>query len=102
MKLGQVEISRVVESICREFASGGAKAVITGDCIHSPVQCVEPHWILRADSDPQLAGATRRTFLESVSDSGVTVCATHFPEPSIGQVTARELAFWFEYGESVP
>lgn len=83
---------------CVRIASRGAKAVITGDCIHSPVQCVEPHWIMRADSDPQLAKATRRNFLESVSDSGVMVCATHFPEPSIGRVTARDRAFWFEYG----
>ena len=84
------------------IASRGAKAVITGDCIHSPVQCVEPHWIMRADSDPQLAKSTRRTFLESVSDSDVTVCATHFPEPSIGRVTARDRAFWFEYGRESP
>jgi glyoxylase-like metal-dependent hydrolase (beta-lactamase superfamily II) len=84
---------------CVRLASRGAKAVITGDCIHSPVQCVEPHWIMRADADPQLAKATRRKFLESVSDSGVTVCATHFPEPSIGRVSARGGAFWFEYGD---
>ena len=82
---------------CVRIASRGAKAVITGDCIHSPVQCVEPHWIMRADADPQLAKATRRKFLESVSDSDVSVCATHFPEPSIGRVTARDRAFWFEY-----
>ena len=84
------------------IASRGAKAVITGDCIHSPVQCVEPHWIMRADSDSQLAKSTRRKFLESVSDSDVTVCATHFPEPSIGRVTARDRAFWFEYGRESP
>ncbi|HXR59157.1 MAG TPA: MBL fold metallo-hydrolase [Burkholderiales bacterium] len=84
---------------CVRLASAGARAVITGDCIHSPVQCVEPDWIMRADSDPQLARATRRTFLESVCDSGVTVCATHFPEPSVGRVSARERAFWFDYDE---
>jgi glyoxylase-like metal-dependent hydrolase (beta-lactamase superfamily II) len=84
---------------CVRLASGGEKAVITGDCIHSPVQCVEPQWIMRADSDPLLARATRRRFLESVCDSGMTVCATHFPEPSIGQVSARAQAFWFDYDE---
>jgi hypothetical protein len=25
----------------------------------------------------------------------VTVCATHFPEPSIGRIVERERAFWF-------
>jgi hypothetical protein len=71
--------------------------VITGDCIHSPVQCVEPGWIMRADADPVLAGATRRRFLERYCDSGVTVCATHFPEPSLGRITPRKEAFWFDY-----
>jgi glyoxylase-like metal-dependent hydrolase (beta-lactamase superfamily II) len=82
---------------CVHLASQGAEAVITGDCIHSPVQCLEPQWIMRADADPQLAKATRRSFLERYCDSGVTVCATHFPEPSVGRVVQRDRAFWFDY-----
>jgi glyoxylase-like metal-dependent hydrolase (beta-lactamase superfamily II) len=81
---------------CVHLASRGAEAVITGDCIHSPVQCLEPQWIMRADADPQLAKATRRGFLERYCDSGVTVCATHFPEPSVGRVTRRAHAYWFD------
>jgi glyoxylase-like metal-dependent hydrolase (beta-lactamase superfamily II) len=79
------------------LASEGAQAVITGDCIHSPVQCLAPDWIMRADVDPVLARATRRNFLERYCDSSVTVCATHFPEPSLGRITQRDNAFWFEY-----
>jgi glyoxylase-like metal-dependent hydrolase (beta-lactamase superfamily II) len=79
------------------LASRGAHAVITGDAIHSPVQCVEPGWIMRADFDPALARTTRRRFLERYCDSGVVVCATHFPEPSMGRVTQRDEAFWFEF-----
>lgn len=79
------------------LASQGAHAVITGDCIHSPVQCVEPEWIVRADFNPTMAKATRRRFLERYCDSSVLVCATHFPEPSIGHVVQRDGAFWFEY-----
>jgi len=79
------------------LASQGAHAVITGDCIHSPVQCVEPEWIVRADFNPTMAKATRRRFLERYCDSSVLVCATHFPEPSIGHVVQRDAAFWFEY-----
>ncbi len=82
--------------VCFHLASQGAQAVITGDCIHSPVQCVEPGWIMRADFDPVLASATRRGFLERYCDSGVMVCATHFPEPSIGRIIQREKAFWFD------
>jgi len=83
--------------VCIHLASRGAQAVITGDCIHSPVQCAEPGWVIRADVDPALASATRRGFLERYCDSGVTVCATHFPEPSLGRIVQREKAFRFEY-----
>jgi glyoxylase-like metal-dependent hydrolase (beta-lactamase superfamily II) len=78
------------------LASEGAQAVVTGDCIHSPVQCLAPEWIMRADVDPALAKATRRRFLERYCETGVTVCATHFPEPSMGRITQRDNAFWFE------
>ena len=82
--------------VCVRLASQGEQAVITGDCIHSPVQCLEPGWFMRADLDPALASATRRNFLERYCDSGVTVCATHFPEPSLGRIIRRENAFWFD------
>jgi glyoxylase-like metal-dependent hydrolase (beta-lactamase superfamily II) len=80
------------------LSSGDANAVITGDCIHSPVQCLEPGWIMQADSDPALARTTRRNFLERYCDSSALVCATHFPEPSIGRVVRHENAFRFSYG----
>jgi glyoxylase-like metal-dependent hydrolase (beta-lactamase superfamily II) len=83
--------------VCVHLASQGSEAVITGDCIHSPVQCVEPDWIMRADFDPTLARTTRRSFLERYCDSNVMVCATHFPEPSTGRIVQRDKAFWFEY-----
>ena len=79
------------------LASQGAEAVITGDCLHSPVQCLEPAWIMRADSDPELAKTTRLNFLERYSDSKVLVCASHFPQPSFGRVVRRDQAFWFNY-----
>jgi len=81
------------------LASQGGQAVITGDCIHSPVQCLEPGWIMRADFDPAVARTTRRSFLERYCDSNVMVCATHFPEPSMGRIIRRDKAFWFEYEE---
>ena len=79
------------------LASQGARAVITGDCIHSPVQCLEPGWIMRADTDPELAKITRRNFLERCSESKVLVCASHFPQPSFGHVVRRGEAFRFAY-----
>jgi glyoxylase-like metal-dependent hydrolase (beta-lactamase superfamily II) len=82
-----------------QLASQGKRAVITGDCIHSPVQCIEPGWVMRADADSTLAGKTRRAFLERCCESGTMVCASHFPQPSFGRVVERDKAFWFDYQE---
>lgn len=82
-------------SVC--LASQGAQAVITGDLIHSPVQCLEPQWIMRADFDPEQAKVTRRAFLEKYCDTDVLVCATHFPASSLGHIVRRDHAFWFQY-----
>ena len=78
-------------------ASRGAQAVITGDLIHSPVQCAEYDWVARPDSHPELARKTRKAFLERCSETNMLVCATHFPSPSFGHVVADGKAFRFVY-----
>jgi glyoxylase-like metal-dependent hydrolase (beta-lactamase superfamily II) len=77
--------------------SKGAKAVITGDLIHSPVQCQEYAWIARPDFDPPQAIATRKAFLERYCESDVLVCASHFPSPSFGHFVRKGNAFDFHY-----
>jgi glyoxylase-like metal-dependent hydrolase (beta-lactamase superfamily II) len=79
------------------IASRGAHAVITGDLIHSPVQCLRPDWVPRPDFDPAQAAATRRAFLERYCERDVLVCASHFPSPSFGKVVRDGDAFWFRY-----
>ena len=81
------------------LASQGQQGVITGDMIHNPVQCLEPGWIMRADFEPDRAVTTRKQFLDQYCDSGVVVCATHFPEPSIGHIVPRADSFEFAYEE---
>ncbi len=81
------------------LASQGAQAIVSGDLIHSPVQCLEPQWIMRADIDPQQAKTTRQSFLEQHCEADVLVCATHFPAPSFGHIVPRDGAFWFRYHE---
>jgi glyoxylase-like metal-dependent hydrolase (beta-lactamase superfamily II) len=83
--------------VCVGLSSKGKHAVITGDCIHSPVQCLEPHWVMRADIDSVLAVKTRRGFLERCCENNIVVCATHFPEPSFGHIVKRDSAFGFDY-----
>ncbi len=79
------------------LASNGNNAVVTGDLIHSPVQCVELGWVPRPDFDPAQASATRRSFLEHYCDSDVLICATHFPSPSFGHIAPQGEAFQFVY-----
>ncbi len=85
-------------SVC--LTSQGARAVITGDLIHSPVQCLEPQWIMRADFDPEQAKVTRRAFLEKYCETDILVCATHFPASSLGHIIRRDDAFWFQYEDA--
>jgi len=77
------------------LASGGADAVMCGDLMHSPVQCLHPEWQPWPDWDPELARRTRRAFLERYCDTATLVCTTHFPLPSAGRVVAQGDAFRF-------
>src|SRR5208282_1852161 len=77
------------------LASQGAQAVITGDLIHSPVQCAEYDWVARPDADPDLARKTRLAFLERCCGRDILVCGSHFPSPSFGRVVPEGKAFRF-------
>lgn len=77
------------------LASSGQHAVVTGDLIHSPVQCMKPSWRPFADADAALAARTRRSFLERHSEANTHVCGTHFPSPSLGRIRPQGDAFTF-------
>jgi len=68
------------------ISSRGEDAVITGDLMHHPIQCANPHWASNFDSDPDLARRTRREFLQRYSDRPVLVFGTHFATPSAGRI----------------
>lgn len=82
-------------SVC--IASHGNSAVITGDMMHSPVQCMKPHWVSRFDSDPVVASQTRLAFLERHCDARTLICGTHFPSPSFGHIAPGADGFQFAY-----
>ncbi len=65
---------------------GGDHAVVTGDLIHTPLQARYPDLVMRFDSDPRQATATRRRFLERYCDTETLCCTIHFPSPSVGHV----------------
>lgn len=66
--------------------SGGAKAVITGDMVHHPVQLAEPGWGSHPDSIPEMATETRKDFVDRYGDSDVLVIGTHFAGPTAGRI----------------
>jgi glyoxylase-like metal-dependent hydrolase (beta-lactamase superfamily II) len=68
------------------IASGGEKAVITGDATHTPAQVERPDWSLAVDVDPALSARTRADLWDRVEREGLTVCAGHYPYPSTGRI----------------
>ena len=82
-----------------ELESQGARAVLSGDVCHTPLQCREPGWSAIGCSDRAQSAATRRAFLERHADTDTLVMTAHFPAPSVGFVRARGDAFDFSYDE---
>lgn len=81
------------------LASGDHQAVIGGDLMHSPVQCLHPEWRARPDWDPEQARATRREFMERHAELRSLVCMMHFPLPSAGSFERRGDGFRFRYDD---
>ncbi|BCM65020.1 MULTISPECIES: MBL fold metallo-hydrolase [Streptomyces] len=76
-----------------QLTSEGATALITGDCVHHPVQFAHPALGSCADVDPALAEATRRRLLGALAGTGTLVLGTHFPPPTAGRVTGHGEAY---------
>lgn len=68
------------------LGKGSDAAVITGDLMHSPLQTRYPELSPRFDIDGELAGRTRRGFLERFCDTATLCCTAHFPSPSVGRI----------------
>ncbi|WP_262705313.1 MULTISPECIES: MBL fold metallo-hydrolase [Streptomyces] len=76
-----------------EVTSRGRTALITGDCIHHPVQFAHPAVSACVDIDPQQSETSRRTLLASLADTDTLVLGTHFAPPTAGHVVLHEGAY---------
>ncbi|MCH2075525.1 MAG: MBL fold metallo-hydrolase [Rhodobacteraceae bacterium] len=74
---------------------GDARALITGDALHSSAQCSHPDWHFKFDAAPEEAVATRRELLEKSAEERRLVIGSHFALPSLGHVDRKEDAFRF-------
>ncbi|WP_405815989.1 MULTISPECIES: MBL fold metallo-hydrolase [unclassified Streptomyces] len=75
--------------IAVEVSSAGARALVTGDAVHHPVQLARPEIGSCVDIDPVQAEATRRALLARLAVTGALVLGTHFPAPTAGRVVAE-------------
>jgi glyoxylase-like metal-dependent hydrolase (beta-lactamase superfamily II) len=76
---------------------GEREAVITGDAIHSTVQCWHPDWYFKYDANAEMAVESRIKLLQHAVETGCTVLGSHFALPSIGKVESEGQAFrWKE------
>jgi glyoxylase-like metal-dependent hydrolase (beta-lactamase superfamily II) len=66
--------------------SQGARAIITGDCLHHPCQMAHPDWSPRFDFDRAASEATRRKLMEELANQPILIIGTHFAAPTAGHV----------------
>ncbi len=81
------------------ISSNGHEALITGDCIHHPVQMTRTDWCSSADYDQAQGRTTREDLLEKYVDRDVLIIGTHFATPTAGHVKHHEGGgFWLDVG----
>lgn len=76
-----------------KLTNWGETALITGDCIHHPVQLAHPAIGACVDIDPQQSEASRRELLGSLADTDALVLGTHFAPPTAGRVITHRDAY---------
>ena len=67
-------------------SSGGEEAVITGDLMHHPSQCMHPEWDCAFDNDGVPRSGPRLGFLERFGSGVVRVIGTHFGHPAATRI----------------
>ncbi|WP_037910766.1 MBL fold metallo-hydrolase [Actinacidiphila yeochonensis] len=71
-------------------SSGGRRALLLGDVVHSVVQLGERDWQVIWDVDPAAASAVRNGVADEVADSEDLVVAAHFPGMRFGRVVTTD------------
>ena len=82
---------------CVDIRSKGQHAVVTGDMMHHALQCREPDWSTIFDADRAQAARSRRQFLGQVADTSTLILPIHFPNPTVGRVSADGDRFKYDF-----
>ena len=81
------------------ISSKGQEALITGDCIHHPVQMSRTDWCSSADYEQSQGQATREGLLEKYVDGDVLIIGTHFATPTAGHIKRHSPGgYWLDVG----
>ncbi len=81
------------------ISSNGAEALITGDCIHHPVQMTKTGWCSSADYDQAQGQTTREDLCEKYVDQDVLIIGTHFATPTAGHIKRHDGGgYWLDVG----
>ncbi|MEU3657807.1 MBL fold metallo-hydrolase [Streptomyces sp. NPDC032161] len=71
-------------------SSGGRRAVLLGDVVHSVVQFSERDWEVVWDVDPAAASAVRNRIADQAADRDDLLVAAHFPGMRFGRVVVGD------------
>lgn len=80
-----------------QIASGGERAIITGDMAHNPIQLADPDLSSKFDTDGDAARATRRAVFPDWADGETLVLGTHFGGPCGGTMHADGDGYRLEF-----
>ena len=72
------------------ISSQGQRGLVLGDVLHNTAQIQELDWCSRADIDPEVAQATRRSLVDKMEQEELTVVAVHLPKPGFGKIVRGE------------
>jgi hypothetical protein len=68
------------------LSSKAQRAMILGDCVHCPLELMDPEFSLMADMDQALADRTRTAIRREMDGANVMVAAPHFPGLQFGRL----------------
>ncbi|AEW99715.1 MBL fold metallo-hydrolase [Streptantibioticus cattleyicolor] len=71
-------------------SSGGRRALLLGDVVHSVVQLSERDWQVIWDVDPAAASAVRNRLADEAADTDDLLVASHFPGMRFGRVVTLD------------
>jgi glyoxylase-like metal-dependent hydrolase (beta-lactamase superfamily II) len=84
--------------VCVRVRSQGEEGVLSGDIMHTPLQCTEPELNSCFCVDQHNARLTRREFLERHAETNVLIMPAHFPTPVVGQIKRQGDSFRYVFG----